>query len=212
MVQPDLSNVRRFRQSYGLDDSVEAIAHAARVNPGRTRFGVSLTPDELSDMEARSRRQEQQDALGQLASELSDGLGGWWVDQHHGGQYVVMALPSLSDEDRQRLIESIPRGGSVRFEPATVSWSTLRGWVDRLAQSLMVKSTPTELTAELEEMGLRVTSIHPDVKANSITVFFATPPNDDQRLAAAWDRAVEAGDAPARSYTSFDVREALTAL
>lgn len=207
-MQPGLSNVRRFRQSHGLDDSDEAIAHAARVNPGGTRFGVSLTSDELSDMEARGRRQGQQAPLSQLVSELSDDLGGMWVDQQQGGQYVVMALPSLSDEERHRLVESVPPGGSVRFEPATVSWRTLTGWVDRLAQSLMVKSTPTVLTAELKEMGLLVTSIHPDVKANGITVFFATPPGDEKGLAVAWDRAVEAGDARARSYTSFDVREA----
>ena len=212
MAPPDFSDSRRFRQSFGLDDSDEAIAYAAAINPGGTRFGVPLTPDELADMEARSRRQEQQGPLSQLVSELSDDLGAMWVDQRQGGQYVVMALPSLSDADRQRLVESVPPGGSVRFQSATVSWSTLRAWVDRLAQSLMTKSAPTALTAVLEDMGLRVTSIRPAVQSNSIIVFFATTPSDEPRLTAAWDRAVEAGDAPPRSYTSFEVGEPLRAL
>ena len=213
MVQPDPKEAAlRFRRTFGLDDSDEAMEYAKTFDQSSNRHGVPLNPEELADLDERSRQQEQQGPFADVAASLSGVLGGVWKDQRRRGEYVIMALRSLSATDLDRLVDALPSGARYRVEPATVSEATLRGWVDRLTRSLMLKTERNDLTADLEDMAVHVTSLAPEVQSNKVRVYLWPEPQDAARLEAAWERAAAAGEAPPRSFTTFDIRPPLQPL
>ncbi|HEX6393440.1 MAG TPA: hypothetical protein VFZ97_08360 [Acidimicrobiales bacterium] len=206
MVQPSSrETARRFRQTFGLDDSDEAMDYAATFDQISNGHGVPLNPEELADLDERSRQQDEQGPFAEVAASLSEVLGGVWKDQRRRGEYVIMALPSLSATELGRLIAALPSGARYRVESATVSEATMRAWVIRLTRSLMLKTDRNDLTERIEQLGLEVSTIQPDVPVNRLVVYLTRSPSQPD-LDDAWDYAVEEGEAPPRTYTTFDVR------
>ena len=206
VVQPEPRQAaRRFRQTFGLDDSDVAMAYAATFDQSGNRHGVPLNPEELADMDERSRQQREQAPFAEVAASLSAFLGGVWSDQRRRGEYVIVALPSLSATDLERLIDALPSGAKYRVEPGTLSEATLRAWIERLTRSLMLKTDRSDLTERIERLGLEVSTIQPDVRLNRLVVYFTRPPTQPD-LDDAWDNAAEQGHAPPRTFTTFDVQ------
>lgn len=196
---PTVAQQVAFRESFGLPTSLDAMS-AAQANPATVKtvdYGVPLTQAEQNDLEARGRIQIKADSLVAAVAAVKDLTGGIYVDQHAGGQFVIEALPGLEATTESSLRALVPSGGSIRFDPATVSTGQLEAAMSSLDVAFGTNTVGlppatvdlSPLKAKLAAEGISVVALQIDVASNSIEFGLETPPADATTLVrAAWDK------------------------
>ncbi|MDQ1436499.1 MAG: hypothetical protein QOK43_128 [Acidimicrobiaceae bacterium] len=201
----------KFRQDFGLpyDDTALAVAAASPDPMALQRYGVALTPAEYAEQSARDARADAAGPLAAVVEQHADELAGLWIDQQQGGMFVVMATPATSTLTRAAVAAAVPQGGTLRFEPAQLSTAALRQAAQMITDAQIDSTAPEGARSgnpvvALKSRGFTLVLSGVDEKANRIKVGFESlPDNRRDKLAEAWDGAVQNGSLPPRSLVEF---------
>ena len=210
-------DAQRFRETFGLPASPAAIAAAAANADRRSvaEYGVPLLPSEYSELHRRRDLEKAAGPLHAVVAANEDVTAGMYIDQQHGGEFVVRLLPAAPPAIASAIQAALPLGGVLRFQPATYSTVQLEQFAADLTKSLVDFTAggqiPTKnVFARLKGAGLEVANLGPDITSNRVKVGFVTLSGDSARaVASIWDSAVADGIAAPRAAMLFEETGAL---
>lgn len=195
----------KFRQKFGLpyDDGSLAAADANPAREAQSRYGVALTPAEFTEQVNRDAWADAKGPMSEAVKQRPDEFAGMWIDQEHGGGFVVMALPSATAVSKAAVLAAAPVGAPVSFAPAQHSYTALEGAYKLLSghQVDVTASTPNPANplVDLRARGFTVLSTGLDTKSNRVSVGVKGLTRERVgELEAAWDRHAASGALPAR--------------
>lgn len=207
-----------FRKNFGLpyDEASLAAAEADRDPGSWTTYGVPLTAPEFADQQARDERQRAHDPLLATVDEHDDELAGVWIDQANDGEYVVMALPSMSAATREEVTAKAPRGATLLFVDAQFSGAELKAAAKLITAEQgdvtdPAGPRPDNVFVELKSHGFTITTSGVQTDTNRVGVGFERIPSDRvSELNSTWDDAAARGVLPSRDLVTFEETGAVT--
>jgi hypothetical protein len=167
----ELAHARRFRQDYGLrsdDGWIRAVAADPAAAPGKVKYGVALTPGEVSDLDRRTLATER---LKRFVVDYGlahpESYAGAWIDHQRGG-VLVGQFSSRVDEHRAALLSRI--NPNAAFEVRAVRWSLaeLSAMADQLrGQDAWFRQIPAVLVSygvdePANKVFVRISSVSPN--------------------------------------------------
>lgn len=153
----DYADDLRFREEFGLTTEITAVSAIVASAEAEAAFGVSLTAEELADVE---RRTAAEPAIAQLQAQLrrSPSFAGLYIDQAAGG---VVDIAFTDDPSfHVDMLASPAIGLPTRTRQVAVSEADL----------LELNKIVAYDRAALADLGIQANEVYPDIRTNVVMI------------------------------------------
>jgi hypothetical protein len=115
-----------FREQFAFSTDHELIRRLNADPDADCEWSVPLTADESAELTRRSQIGSQAQALNRFVDAHEDAFGGIYIDQHAGGQIVLLVAPGGSDRLLADALATLPASVDRRWERVTWSQKALK--------------------------------------------------------------------------------------